>query len=150
MAKVKVFVTDGQTDGRTDRGTDGRMRFNVPTLSRKRGTKKEWGRGTKFESCIGNTCICMCALVKFTTHFTSNEVHPYTDLKAKQFEFINTCATNIISSLRHLFGVYTMRRRHVWYCAVCVCTVTSSTSTCAVLIRKHVMFKNSYFLFLLT
>ena len=30
MAKVKVFVTDGQTDGR--------MRFNVPTLSRKQGT----------------------------------------------------------------------------------------------------------------
>ena len=53
--------------------------------------------------------------MKFTTHFTSNEVHPYTDLKAIQFEFINTCATNIISSLRHLFGVYTMRRRHVWY-----------------------------------
>ena len=39
MAKVKVFVTDGQRDGRTDRGTDRRMRFNVPTLSRKRGTK---------------------------------------------------------------------------------------------------------------
>ena len=34
MAKVKVFVTDGQTD----RQRDGRMRFNVPTLSRKRGT----------------------------------------------------------------------------------------------------------------
>ena len=36
MAKVKVFVTDGQTD----RQTEGRMRFNVPTLSRKRGTTK--------------------------------------------------------------------------------------------------------------
>ena len=34
MAKVKVLVLDRQTDGRTDR----RMRFNVPTLSRKRGT----------------------------------------------------------------------------------------------------------------
>ena len=39
MAKVKVFVTDGQTDRRTD----GRMRFNVPTLSRKRGTIKYKG-----------------------------------------------------------------------------------------------------------
>ena len=37
MAKVKVFVTDGQTD----RQRDGRMRFNVPTLSRKRGTTSE-------------------------------------------------------------------------------------------------------------
>ena len=37
MAKVKVFVTDGQTD----RQRDGRMRFNVPTLSRKRGTKNK-------------------------------------------------------------------------------------------------------------
>ena len=35
MAKVKVFVTDGQTD----RQRDGRMRFNVPTLSQKRRTK---------------------------------------------------------------------------------------------------------------
>ena len=39
MAKVKVFVTDGQTEGRTD----GRMRFNVPTLSRKRGTTTTLG-----------------------------------------------------------------------------------------------------------
>ena len=39
MAKVKVFVTDGQTDRGRDGRTDGRMRFNVPTLSRKRGTK---------------------------------------------------------------------------------------------------------------
>ena len=39
MAKVKVFVTDGQTDGWTEGKTDGRMRFNVPALSRKRGTK---------------------------------------------------------------------------------------------------------------
>ena len=31
MAKVKVFLTDRQTDRR--------MRFNVPALSRKRGTK---------------------------------------------------------------------------------------------------------------
>ena len=38
-----------------------------------------------------------------------------------------------------------MWRRHVWYCAVCVCAVTSSTSTCAVLIRKHVMFKKLIF-----
>ena len=38
MSQVKVFVTDGQTDRRVDRGTDGRMRFNVPTL-KKRGTK---------------------------------------------------------------------------------------------------------------
>ena len=37
MAKVKVFVTDGQTD----RQTEGRMRFNVPTLSRKRGTMRQ-------------------------------------------------------------------------------------------------------------
>ena len=37
MSKVKVFVTDGRTDGRTD----GQMRFNVPMLSRKRGTKTE-------------------------------------------------------------------------------------------------------------
>ena len=36
MAKVKVFVTEGLTD----RLTDGRMRFNVATLSRKRGTIK--------------------------------------------------------------------------------------------------------------
>ena len=35
MAKVKVFVTDGQTDGL--------MRFNVPTLSRKRGTITDSG-----------------------------------------------------------------------------------------------------------
>ena len=34
MAKVKVFVTDGQMDGR--------MRFNVYTLSRKRGTKNQF------------------------------------------------------------------------------------------------------------
>ena len=34
VSQVKVFVTDR----RTDRGTDGWMRFNVPTLSRKRGT----------------------------------------------------------------------------------------------------------------
>ena len=38
MAKVKVFVTDRGTDGRTDR----RMRFNVPALSRKRGTIKRF------------------------------------------------------------------------------------------------------------
>ena len=37
MAKVKVFVTDRLTDGRTDR----RMRFNVPTLSRKWGTTRQ-------------------------------------------------------------------------------------------------------------
>ena len=37
MAKVKVFVTDRQRDRRTD----GRMRFNVPTLSRKGGTKMQ-------------------------------------------------------------------------------------------------------------
>ena len=37
MANVKVFVTDRQRDGRTDR----RMRFNVPALSQKRGTKME-------------------------------------------------------------------------------------------------------------
>ena len=36
MSQVKVFVTDGWTD----RGTDGRMRFNVPTLSRKAGDNK--------------------------------------------------------------------------------------------------------------
>ena len=36
MSQVKVFVTDRQRDGQTE--TDGRMRFNVPTLSRKRGT----------------------------------------------------------------------------------------------------------------
>ena len=41
MAEVKVFVTDGQT-GRTDGQTDGRMRFNVPTLLRKRGTTKKY------------------------------------------------------------------------------------------------------------
>ena len=40
MAKVKVFVTDGWTEGQTD----GRMRFNVPMLSRKRGENK--------------TCVC--------------------------------------------------------------------------------------------
>ena len=34
MGKAKVCVTD--------RRTDGRMRFNVPTLSRKRGTTKHW------------------------------------------------------------------------------------------------------------
>ena len=39
MSKVKVFVTDGQTDKGTDRQTDGPMRFNVPMLSRKWGTK---------------------------------------------------------------------------------------------------------------
>ena len=39
MANVKVFVTDRRTDGWTDGQTDGRMRFNVPALSRKRGTK---------------------------------------------------------------------------------------------------------------
>ena len=37
-----LWQTDGRTDGRTDwltdRQTDGWMRFNVPTLSRKRGT----------------------------------------------------------------------------------------------------------------
>ena len=38
MAKVKVFVTDRQTEGRTEGRTDRRMRFNVPALSRKRGT----------------------------------------------------------------------------------------------------------------
>ena len=37
MGKVKVFVTDGQTD----RQTDGRMRFNVPTLSLKAGDNKQ-------------------------------------------------------------------------------------------------------------
>ena len=36
MNQVKVFVTDGQTDRRTD----GQMKFNVPTLSRKAGDKK--------------------------------------------------------------------------------------------------------------
>ena len=36
MSQVKVFVTDRRTDGQRD----GRMRFNVPTLSRKRGTIK--------------------------------------------------------------------------------------------------------------
>ena len=39
MGKVKVFVTDGKTDGRTEGQTDRQMRFNVPSLSRKRGTK---------------------------------------------------------------------------------------------------------------
>ena len=33
MSQVKVFVTDRRRDGQTD----GQMRFNVPTLSRKRG-----------------------------------------------------------------------------------------------------------------
>ena len=44
MSQVKVFVTDGRTDGWTDRGTDGRMRFNVPTLSRKAGDKNMGNR----------------------------------------------------------------------------------------------------------
>ena len=47
MSQVKVFVTDGQTDGRTDRGTDGRMRFNVPTLSQKAGDNKVAGHFDK-------------------------------------------------------------------------------------------------------
>ena len=34
-----LWRTDGQTDRGTDGQTDRRMRFNVPTLSRKRGTK---------------------------------------------------------------------------------------------------------------
>ena len=38
MAKVKVFVTDGQTD----RQRDGWMRINVPMLSRKRGTTSKF------------------------------------------------------------------------------------------------------------
>ena len=42
------------------------------------------------------------------------------NIKTKQFDF--TYTTNIIRSLRHLIhviGVYTMRRRHVWYTARC-------------------------------
>ena len=39
MSQVKVFVTDRQRDGQRDGQTDGRMRLNVPTLLRKRGTK---------------------------------------------------------------------------------------------------------------
>ena len=46
MSQVKVFVTDGQTDRWTDRqrdrGTDRRMRFNVPTLSRKAEDNKSF------------------------------------------------------------------------------------------------------------
>ena len=34
MSQVKVFVTDGQTEGRTDR----RMRFKVPRFHKRRGT----------------------------------------------------------------------------------------------------------------
>ena len=49
MAKVKVFVTDRQTYRGTDGGTDRRMRFNDPALSRKRGTKitKNWRGGVQ-------------------------------------------------------------------------------------------------------
>ena len=36
MSQVKVFVTDGRTDGQRD----GQMRFNVPTLSQKPGTTR--------------------------------------------------------------------------------------------------------------
>ena len=49
-----------QTDRRTDRGTDGRMRFNVPTLSRKRGTIT-----TLLPKCffiIAMHSVCCCGL----------------------------------------------------------------------------------------
>ena len=51
MAKVKVFVTDGQTD----RQTEGRMRFNVPTLSR------------KYQSSICNSAKVMAKVNVFVT-----------------------------------------------------------------------------------
>ena len=38
-ARLKfLWQTDGRTEGQRDGQTEGRMRFNVPTLSRKRGT----------------------------------------------------------------------------------------------------------------
>ena len=43
-AKVKVFLTDGQTDRRTD----GQTGFNVPALLRKRGTIINVGKKSIF------------------------------------------------------------------------------------------------------
>ena len=48
MAQVKVFLTDGQTDRRTDGQTDGQTGFNVPALSRKRGTINK----TQYSQCL--------------------------------------------------------------------------------------------------
>ena len=46
----------------TDWQTDGRMRFNVPALSRKRGTKKDnQNDRTQINACvISNTSVCCC------------------------------------------------------------------------------------------
>ena len=62
MAKVKVFVTDGQTD----KQTEGRMRFNVPMLSRKRGTKN---------AIDGMGSSCAVATDLFMFHLGTCKIH---------------------------------------------------------------------------
>ena len=72
MIQVKVFVTDRRTEGQTD----GRMRFNVPTLSQKRVTKsKIWYPVKLFDIWIPQTVTGQKLEVKLLRYVFAKQSH---------------------------------------------------------------------------